>query len=375
MGGFKLVKWSDALTTTTRPMRDPLPGQNLLVACLLILLSAACSRETPPANPDRDRGTPVAAMTLTERDLSRRVTVSAPVQPRVHIRLASRAGGRVNAVYKEEGDAVESGELLAELDMSEQRAELRRARAEEERARTHYERMEALRQRENVSLSEFQSARAELRVAESERELWQTRVSFGRIEAPRQAVVTQRLIEPGEAVQEQDVLFELSDLGQLVVQPGLSELDVVHLTPGQTLPVRLDALPGLELEGSVSRIFPSADPASRLVTIEVALPENAARRGVKPGFLARLAFEVNRQEDVLALPSSIVGSDDERGGRYVYVIKDDVLEHRPVTTGVTQDGWTEITDGVERGETVLASNPIDMRDGQKVYIVQRRDDA
>jgi len=348
-----------------------------LVLSLLALLSAGCDRdrEPPSRQAQAPPGTPVAAMAMAERDLSRKVLVSAAVEPRMHIRLASRTSGRVNAVYKEEGDRVQAGELLAELDMSEQRAELRRARVEEERARTNYERIETLRERDNVSLAEFQSARAELRVAESERELWQTRVAFGRIEAPRDAVVTRRLIEPGEAVQEQDTLFELSDLSQLVIQPGLSELDVVHLERGQSLPVRLDALPGRPFEGRVQRIFPAADGDSRLITVEVALPPDAAEKGVKPGFLARLEFTVNRQSGVLALPASIVGSDEDRGGHYVYVIEDGRLVHRPVTTGVTQDGWTEITGGVEAGETVLASNPIDMRDGQRVRIVQRRNDS
>lgn len=347
----------------------------VIAAGLTTLLLAGCERGADaPATGDTP-GTPVAVMVLTERDLSRKVLVSAPVVPRLHIRLASRTDGTVDAVLKEEGDPVAAGELLAQLDTSEQRAELRRATAEEERARLEYERMRELRDQDNVSATEYQRVRADLKIAESERELWQARMDFGRIEAPREAVITARLIEPGEAVNAQDTLFELAALDQLVVQPGLSELDVVHLEPGRTLPVHLDALPHLLLEGEVRRIFPAADPASRLVTVEVALPADAAERGVKPGFLARLEFEVNRQSGLLALPSSIVGSDNDRGGRYIYVIEDGVLHHRPVTTGVTQDGWTEITEGVEQGETVLASNPIDMRDGQRVRIVQRRDDS
>lgn len=341
---------------------------------LLTALLIGCGDGGPVSASDSeiDRGTPVAAMTLVERDLSRRVNVSAPVMARQSVRLASRSDGTVAEVHREEGDDVEAGQLLAELDMAEQLAELRRAQAEEERARLDYERMRELRDRNNVSTAEYQRARADLRIAEAERELWETRVEFGRIVAPRDAVVTARLIEPGEAVNAQDTLFELAALDELVIRPGLSELDVVELEAGQVLPVRLDAMPRERFEGTLTRIFPAAEAASRLVTVEVALPADAAERGVKPGFLARLEFQVDRQQNVLALPASIVGSDDERGGRYVYVIEDDRLVHREVSSGVTRDGWTEITGGLEPGETVLASNPIDMRDGQRVRIVQRR---
>lgn len=347
------------------------------VGLLLLLASlAACQRSSEPdiESNGESAATPVAAMTLAERDLSRRVRVGAPVEARQTIRLASRSAGTLLAVHVEEGDAVEAGEILAELDMSEQRAELRRAEAQAERARLDYERLRELLDRDSISQADYQRARAELRIAESERDLWQTRVDFGRVTAPVDTVVTQRLVEPGEAVDARDTLFELAVLEQLVIEPGLSELDVARLEPGRTLPVRLDALPGETFEGRLQRIFPAADPQSRLVTVEVALPGDAAERGVRPGYLARLEFEVNRQRDVLALPASIVGSDDERGGRYVYVIEDGRLVHREVETGLSQDGWIEITGGIEPGETVLASNPIDMRDGQRVRIVQRRDE-
>jgi len=351
-------------------------NHQIIAAVVVSALLFGCGgpNDQDPGKAETERGTPVAAMTLAERDLSRRVRVSAPVEARQTIRLASRSEGTLMAVHVEEGDAVSSGELLAELDMSEQRAELRRAEAETERARLGYERLRELLERDNISEAEYQRARAELRIAESERELWQTRVDFGRVSAPVDAVVTGRLVEPGEAVDARDTLFELAVLDELIIEPGLSELDVVELEPGRALPVRLDAMPGVAFEGHLRRIFPAADPQSRLVTVEVALPADAAGRGVRPGFLARLEFEVNRQDDVLALPAEIVGSDDERGGRYVYVIEDGRLVHREVDTGLGQDGWIEITGGVEPGETVLASNPIDMRDGQRVRIVQRRDE-
>lgn len=340
---------------------------------LLAVLLAGCDRSKEPPQADTPPGTPVAALTLSERDLFRRVRVSAPVQAQATIRLASRTDGTVQTVLKEEGDMVTAGELLAGLETAEQRAELRRAAAEEERAQLEYDRIQTLRERDTLSATEYQRALADLHIATSVRELWQARVDFGRILAPRDAVVTSRLIEPGEAVNAQDALFHLAALDRLVVRAGLSEMDVVHIVQGQAAPVRFDALPDIELTGTVRRIFPAADPVSRLVMVEVALPPDATDRGIKPGFLARVTFDVDRHDGVLALPSAIIGSDGGEIGRYVFVIEDGTLKQRPVSVGVIQDGWTEITEGLWDAETVLASNPIDMRDGQRVRIVQYRE--
>ncbi len=357
-----------------------MPGPSRLLSVIVggvLLILAACTRQAPEQAPAERLGAPVAAMELQPQDIARRVVVSAPVTPRVHIRLASRTSGTVEQVYKEEGDRVAAGELLAELDMSEARAELARADAEEERARLEYERLTELRSRGVVAPAEYQQSRANLRFAESQRLLWQTRAAFGRILAPQAGVVTHRYIEPGEAVQQQDTLFELSAMDQLVINAGLSEMDVVHLEPGQPVRVRVDALPALQLEGKVRRIFPSADRATRLVTVEVALPADAAERGVRPGFLARLDIDVDRRAQVLTLPSFAIGNDARSSETreetyYVYVIEDDRLQRRRVVPGITRGGWTEIVSGVQPGETVLASNPIDLRANQRVRIVERR---
>ena len=337
--------------------------------CASLLLVGCGGEAAPDANgaSPAERGLPIAAVEVQPRDLSRQVRVTGTVEPRVHIRLASRTSGTVDAVFFEAADPVQTGELLARLDMSEQQAELERTRALRQEARLEYRRYADLQEGRMVSATEYQRARAALAVLNSEVKLWETRVAFGDIMAPRDGVLTARHIEPGEAVEAHDTLFELAALDALVVRPGISERDVVHLEVGQPIPVQLDALPGLELEGTLRRIFPSADAGSRLVPIEVALPADAVDRGVRPGFLARIRITVDERSGALAVPSAALGEDG--GERYVYLVHDERLERRRVEPGVTRGEWTEIRAGLEPGDIVLATNPIDMRDGQRVRIV------
>jgi membrane fusion protein, multidrug efflux system len=338
---------------------------------LLVLLSlglVACSDSAGlPTEARVDAGMPVAALEVQPRDLSRRLSLSATVQPRVTVRLASRAQGTLQVVLVEEGDPVREGEHLAQLDMSEAAAELDRASAQEEEAQLGYRRVADLRGSGVASIAEYERARAALRIAQSERGLWETRLSFGRISAPLDGVVTARHVEPGEAVSAYATLFELAAMDELVLRLGVSELDVVHLQVGQPVPVRLDALPGLKLTGTIRRIFPMADRASRLVTVEVALPPDAAEHGVRPGFLGRVVTAVDARPQALAVPAAAVGENGDI--RYVLVIEGDQLSYREIEPGVTRGQWTEVVSGLEPGEIVLATNPIDMREGQRVRIV------
>jgi len=343
-----------------------------IIVSLFALLLVACGGADEP---DRSRGdresrsSAIAVMEVTPRDLYRELSLSARVEPRVVVELASRTAGSVDEVRVEEGDSVSQGDVLATLDMSEARAELRRAEAEQETAQLDYQRVSELRERGVATSTEFQNARAALQVAESVVLLWRTRVDFGRITAPRDGVITAKYIEPGEAVQAQSVLFELAAMDELVMRVGVTERDVVHLSRGQTMPVRLDALPALDLEGTVRRIFPMARSSNRLITVEVALPGEAASLGVRAGFLGRIQTSVDRQRDAIAIPSFMLGLHE--GRPYVYRVEDDKLHRETVETGVTRGEWTEILSGLEAGDHIFASNPMDMRDGQNVRVVSQ----
>ncbi|MFN3578914.1 MAG: efflux RND transporter periplasmic adaptor subunit [Pseudomonas sp.] len=350
-------------------MLNPRYRHGGLLLSLLALLSA-CSADQPDREPER-QPTPVAAYEVATRDLSRPLRLAATVEPRVLINLAARTAGTVQQVLVEEGDRVEPGQRLAQLDVAEDAAELARADAQLASAKLDFNRATELRRRGVATEIEYQAADVALQVANSQRQLWQSRVAYGRIEAPLASTVVARHIEPGEAVEAQSTLFELADMDHLVLRLGVSELDVVYLQENQLLPMTLDALPDLRLEGVIRRIFPAALGGSRLITVEVLLPSDAWELGVRPGFLARIDSPIDPRPDTLVVPSAAVGSQDE--GHYIYVIENDRLVRREITTGISRSRWTEVLSGVEAGETILASNPINMLDDQRVRVVTRNE--
>ncbi|PKM04803.1 MAG: efflux RND transporter periplasmic adaptor subunit [Gammaproteobacteria bacterium HGW-Gammaproteobacteria-6] len=341
-----------------------------LICLFTVVLMSGCNQE-PVASTQERAATPVAAFTVSTRDLSRPLRLAATVEPRVMINLAARTEGTVQSVAVEEGDRVSAGQLLAQLDVAEARAELTRSEAQLASAKLDFDRAIELRRRGVATEIEYQAADVALQVARSQRELWHSRVAYGRIEAPQNSTITARHIEPGEAVETQSTLFELADMDQLVLHLGVSELDVVHLQPQQRLPVSIDALPNTQFEGVVRRIFPAAQGGSRLISVEVLLPEDAWQQGVRPGFLARIDAAIDPRPDTLVVPAAAIGSQED--GHYVYVIEDDRLLRRDIVTGISRNRWTQVLEGLTAGETILASNPIDMLDEQKVRIVIHHD--
>jgi membrane fusion protein, multidrug efflux system len=158
-------------------------------------------------------------------------------------------------------------------------------------------------------------------------------------------VVTEKRVEAGDLVGSQTRLFTLADVSTLVVRVGVSELDVVRGV-GDPVTIMLDAFPGRTFQGSVRRVFPAADPGTRLVPVEVAL-EGSRRRGRPPGFLARVTFAVGAHHDVLLVPAAAIWS--AGGAQSVFVLENGTAVRRTVTTGLTSEGGSRSWPGWPRG--------------------------
>jgi membrane fusion protein (multidrug efflux system) len=312
------------------------------------------------------RAMPVAVAVVAPRTLSRAVTVSGPIEPIRTVTVSSQTTGTLVSVLVEEGDRVHTGELMAEFDAREAKAQLERARAVLANAEAAYRRTEQLEENELASEAEIDGLRSAFEIARADVELWSTRVAYCRVTAPVAGVVTDKRVEKGGTVGANQPLFEIADDSLLVVRVRVSELDVVHLEPGRPVTLRLDAYPEARLAGRIRRIFPSADPSSRLVPVEVELTGVPGGVAVRPGFLARVEFALDSRHDVLAVPAPAVGVSDS--GSFVYVVRADTLVRRPVSTGLTAEGWIEITRGLEAGERVVSSGHVNLRQGTAVKV-------
>lgn len=315
-----------------------------------------------------ERSLPVRAYVVARRTLEREVLVAGSVEPLRSIQLAARTDGVVAEVAVEAGDRVRAGQLLARIDVSEQEAELARAQASLREAQASFERLDTLKARDFVDAASLATARAALEVAQSEVELWRTRVGFGRIEASVDGYVIARRIEPGAAVGRLAPAFELADLDQLVLRVGVSELDAAGIAQGSAVPVAVDAIGERTIEARVRRVFPAADATSRLVTVEIDLPGAYARDGVRPGYLARARFAVDTRREVVAVPAAAVAL-----GARPYVMAIDAenrLVRREVATGVVRGNWREVVGGLEAGDRVVATSPLELAEGSSVRVVE-----
>ncbi|HEV2735971.1 MAG TPA: efflux RND transporter periplasmic adaptor subunit [Longimicrobiaceae bacterium] len=314
------------------------------------------------------RGGPAAVETapVTLGTIAREVTVSGTVEPIRTVAVNSQMAGALLDVNVEEGSPVREGQVLARIDAREIAAQVRSAQASYGVAQAALERAEQLRQRQVITAAEYERDQAARDAARAQLDGLRARQGYSTVRAPSSGVITVKSVESGDVVGAQTRLFEIADVSTMVVPVRVSELDVVKLSPGDRARVELDALPGRTLDGRIRRVFPSADPATRLVPVEVALQGEGAR-AARPGFLARVSLALGQNQGVKLVPQSAIVQ--SAGETSVFVVKDGKAERRPVETGLTSRGQVEVLSGLEAGETVVTVGNNNVRDGAEVRVV------
>src|SRR5690606_14487291 len=361
---------------TRRNLRQPL-STRLLVPLAALAIAACGDGEAAPDTGRRGRGGgPTAAPVETGRvelgPTARSVTDRGAVEPIRTVGVNSQLSGALLTVEVEEGMRVREGQVLARMDDRELAAQEASAEAAFNVAEAAFKRAEQLYQNQVITINEYERDRTAYAAALAQLEQLRTRRGYAIVRSPLDGIVLEKRVEAGDVVAPQTQLFRIGDVSTMVVRVPVSELDVVELAPGATASIVFDAFPSRTFTGTIRRIFPSADPTTRLVPVEVALDAEGAITA-RPGFLARVTFALGARSNVALIPASAVVSGV--GGQAVFTLENGQAMRRSIQTGLTSEGKVEVLSGVEPGEVIVVAGANTLRDGATVRVVSGPEDG
>lgn len=308
----------------------------------------------------------VEVLPIRTGSLAREIMVAGILSPVRTVGVNAQLGGALTSVRVEEGDIVREGQVLAEVDARELAAQLRSAQASLELAKSTAERSAVLFKDRVVTAAEHERDQAALAAAQATYDALRTRIGYAQVRAPTSGVITEKRIEAGDVVSTQARLFTVADVSTLVVRVQISELDVPSLRIGQTSDITIDALGAEQFRGTIRRIFPAADSATRMVPVEVQLSGSAVRR-LRPGYLARVTLKLGERPGVIVAPiGAIVGARDARA---VFIVHGKTVERRQVRLGQSSGNVVEILEGLNVGDSVVVVGADRLRDGDTVRVV------
>jgi RND family efflux transporter MFP subunit len=281
------------------------------------------------------------------------------VRSKLRAAVEPKVSGRVLEYTAVPGEMVKAGDLLATLDAREVQARLDQAKAVLDQARRDFARQEKLIVTNATTRQEFDAAEARVKVGEAAVSEAETMMSYARVTAPFDGVVTRKLADVGDLAMPGKPLLEIEAPTDLRFEADLPETLLGSMKLGAKMKVKV-ASAADPLEAVVSEIAPVADAVSRTFLVKLDLPETV---GLRTGQFGRVSVPV-AEVMLLLVPQSAVM---KRGQlELVFVVKDGKAALRLVRTGKALNGQVEILSGLEEGERVVTSDPTALADGQPV---------
>lgn len=347
---------------------------------------------------------PVARMTLDKS-----VLATGSVRASQRTEVGAQVSGKIISLNVKLGQAVKKGDLIAEIDASNQsnslstaeanlasyQAKLKSAQVALDVAQSNYNRLNKLYKANSTSLSELETAKNTLAAAKASVDEAQSQVktaqisvndaktnlNYTQILSPMDGVIVSVPVSVGQTVnsnQTSPTIVQVADLSKMLIKLEVSEGDIAQVKEGQSIRFTTLAEPNHPYESQIDTV----DPALTTLTdnnyteesgnteavyyYANALVDNAENK-LRIGMTVQGQINIAKRENVLTVPTSTL---KKRGAEtFVQVLKNNKVEEKLVQTGLADSQYTEILSGIDEGEQVIVTQ---RNDQEKVSNEPRR---
>ena len=340
--------------------------------------ASAAGAGRPPAGPGTGGpaaggGGPVAVEVgkVSRMRLASDATAVGSLRSNQGVMMRPEVSGRIVKLGFADGQRVQRGQLLAQLDDTLQQAQLRQAEAQAGIARTNLQRSRELLAQAFVSQSAVDQNAAALEVAQAQVALAQAQLVRMRVLAPFDGVVGLRSVNIGDYVKDGADLVNIEDNSSVWVDFRLPERYLGQLKAGQVVDLAIDAVPGPTYKARVVALDSQLDANGRSVLVRSRLANVDGK--LRSGMFARARVVFSVREAALVVPEeALVPLGDKQFIVKLVAGSQGLVSQRvPAQIGQRADGKVELLAGVAEGDTVvLAGQGRLMRaDGVPVRVV------
>ncbi len=281
--------------------------------------------------------------------------------------------GTVSAINFDSGRAVQKGEVLAELDTRQERAQLAAMEAQRDLAKINHDRMLQLVKEGVISKQDYDKAMADQRQTEANVNEIRATIDRKTIRAPFTGVLGIRQANLGQYLAAGQAIVPLQSLDPIYVDFSVPQQELEHMRIGQTVRFTTDSLPGRTFTGRVNAINSVVDAATRNVVVQATVSNPGAK--LRPGMFTQVEVGVGGNASVIPLPASAINY--APFGDSVYIVEEMKGPDGKSYQGVRQQfvkvqgsrgDQVGVVAGIKPGEQIVTSGVFKLRNGAAVAV-------
>ncbi len=311
---------------------------------------------------------PVEASFITNGDISDYLMFSAALETEQTVTVYSQINGLVVRMFVEEGQWVQKGDSLLQIDPREYILAEEKARVEYEKQLSNFRRLEGLKEKDLVSNEEYETARLNMKQAEIAWKQAKLNLEYTTVRAPFSGVIGERLVNLGARIQPSTALFTISNLAQKIVKVYVPQNDMAKVHRGQQAVITSDVLPHQQFEGWVKRISPIVDPQSGTFKVTVGVRDR--KNLLKPGMFVNVHLIVDTHQDVPIIPKTALIYENEKS--FFFIIQENQVQKIALQKGYEDAEKVEIKNNIPPETPVVVVGQNGLKDGNRVRVTNIR---
>jgi membrane fusion protein, multidrug efflux system len=281
------------------------------------------------------------------------------------VQITTKYSNLIASIYFQDGQQVNKGDTLVQLDDQEEAAKVKELSANLEEAQVQLRRFQNLLKKRATSKSQLDQQQAKTKVIAAQILNARSKLEALTIKAPFTGVLGFRQVSVGSFVVSGDVITTLDDLSRIKIDFSVPERFLTTLALGQNVNVTSVAYDNKTFHGKITSVAARIDPITRMVALraEIINSDNELR----PGMLLNVAV-VRQINDILQIPeSAIVPIEDKH---YVFVIQNNVAKKQAINIGRRQPGFVEVVAGLNKMQQVVVEGALKLHDGSIVKVLE-----
>lgn len=289
------------------------------------------------------------------------------------VTVSNELAGMVQRIAFESGTLVKQGDLLVQLDVTNDEAQQRGLEAQATLARLGLERARDLRHSSVNTQADLDAAEAQHQQAQAAVDTLKANIAKKAITAPFAGQLGLRQVNLGQYLAAGTAIVTLQAMDPIYVNFSVPQQVVVDLEPKQSVQVSIDAYPEEVFEGAINAINAKVDDATRNLAVQATLGN--ANGKLKPGMFGSVDVLLPRQNKLITLPQSAIVYNPY--GNAVYVVEKSkeaadagalIARQRFVQLGETRGDQVAVLKGVQVGDEIVTSGQLKLRNGAAVAI-------
>ena len=305
----------------------------------------------------------VNAQVLQYETLSDIVRTIGILLPDEEVDLSFEISGKITNIYFKEGTAVQKGQLLAKVNDKPLLAELKKIESQLPLAQERVKRQETLLKKDAVSQEAYESVATELEKLKADIELVQARIEQTELRAPFDGIIGLRQVSEGAYVSPSVIVSNLTKISPLKVEFSINEKQANDIKPGTKVQFTL----GGDLNKYQAEVYAVEPNLERqTLTMKVRAYYANADKKLKPGHSVRVEPNMQEIKNTIAVPAIAIIA--EMGNDIVFVYRNGKAHRTEIKKGLRTASAVQITDGLQRNDTLITSGVMQLRDGMPVTI-------